>query len=95
MHVSVHGCVHTHTQVSAVLWAPCYTSRPSAHLAKRQGLCSHPAHLWATSDFVPRSEVLGTPLGGTGYVATKPTCGPLLILTPTLKRWAPKTVGVI
>ena len=28
---------------------------------RRQGLCSHPAHLWATSDFVPRSETLGTP----------------------------------
>ena len=25
----------------------------------RQGLCSHPAHLWATSDFAPRSEALG------------------------------------
>ena len=26
-----------------------------------QGLCSHPAHLWATSDFIPRSEALGFP----------------------------------
>ena len=23
--------------------------------------CSHPAHLWATSDFDPRSEALGSP----------------------------------
>ena len=27
----------------------------------RQGLCSHLAHLWATSDFVPRSEAEGIP----------------------------------
>ena len=34
---------------------------------KRQGLCSHPAHLWATSDFVP---LLGTPLDGRGSCHT-------------------------
>ena len=28
---------------------------------RRQGLCSHLAHLWATSDLVPRSEVEGLP----------------------------------
>ena len=27
----------------------------------RYGLCSHPAHLWTTYYFVPRSEALGTP----------------------------------
>ena len=27
---------------------------------RRQGLCSQLAHLWATSDFVPRSEVFVT-----------------------------------
>ena len=27
---------------------------------RRQGLCSHLAHVWATSDFAPRSEALGT-----------------------------------
>ena len=27
----------------------------------RQGLCSHLAHLWATCDFVPRSEAEGIP----------------------------------
>ena len=27
----------------------------------RQGLCSHLAQLWATSDFVPRSEAEGSP----------------------------------
>ena len=26
-----------------------------------QGLCSHVAHLWATSDFAPCSEAVGTP----------------------------------
>ena len=29
--------------------------------------------------------------GGRGYVATRPTCGPLLILSPALKRWGPPT----
>ena len=56
---------------------------------RRQGLCSHLAHLWATSDSAPRSEAVGTPPGGKGYVATLPTCGPLLILPPALKRWGP------
>ena len=28
---------------------------------RRQGLCSHLAHLWATSDFAPRYEAVGTP----------------------------------
>ena len=28
---------------------------------RRQGLRSHPAHLWATSHSVPRSEEVGTP----------------------------------
>ena len=27
----------------------------------RQGLCSHLAHLWATSDASPRSQAVGTP----------------------------------
>ena len=26
-----------------------------------QGLCSHLAHLWALSDFIPRFEALGSP----------------------------------
>ena len=30
-------------------------------LPRRQGLCSQCAHHRATSDFVPRSEALGTP----------------------------------
>ena len=28
---------------------------------RRQGLCSHVAHLWATSDSAPRSEAVGIP----------------------------------
>ena len=52
-----------------------------------QGLCSHTAHLWASSDFVPGFEAVGIPLGGRGYVATLPTCGPSLMLSPALKRW--------
>ena len=30
-------------------------------IPRRQGLCSHPAHLWATFDSAPRSEAVGTP----------------------------------
>ena len=52
------------------------------------GLCSHPAHLWATTNFAPRCEAVGTP-GGSGYEANRPTCGPLLILPPAVKRWGP------
>ena len=52
-----------------------------------QGLCSHPVHLQATSDFVPRFEAFGSPPRGKGYVATRPTCGPLLILLSALKHW--------
>ena len=49
---------------------------------RQQGLCSQAAHLSATAGFVPRSEALGTPPDGRGYVANVPTCGPLLILSP-------------
>ena len=28
---------------------------------RRQGSCSHQAHLWATADFFPRSEAMGIP----------------------------------
>ena len=42
-----------------------------------------------TSDLVPRFEALETPAHGRGYVATRPTCGPLLILSRNLKRWGP------
>ena len=61
----------------------------------RQGLCSHLAHLWATSDSVPWLYSGGEPPGGRGYVATLPTCGPLLILPPALKRWgSPRRQGL-
>ena len=36
---------------------------------RRQGLCSRRAHLWATSDFVPRSKASGIPQAVGGYVA--------------------------
>ena len=41
-----------------------YQSRWSTRfkdLAAWQGLCSHLAHLWATSDFVPCCEAVGIP----------------------------------
>ena len=56
---------------------------------KWQGLCGHQAHLWAPPHFVPCSKSIGDPPDGTGYVATRPTCRPLLILSPTLQRWGP------
>ena len=56
---------------------------------RRQGLYSHLAHLWATSDSAPRSEAVGTPQAAGVYIATLPTCGPLVILPPALKRWGP------
>ena len=54
--------------------------------SRRQGLCSHLAHKWATSDFVPRCEAEGILEAARGYVATLPKSGPLLILSPALKR---------
>ena len=54
---------------------------------RRQGSCSDFAHSWATYDSAPRSESVGTPRGGKGYLATLRTCGPLLILPPALKQW--------
>ena len=62
---------------------------------RQQGLCSHLAHLWATSDFAPRFEAVGTPPGSRGYVATLPTSGPPVILSPALKRWgSPRRQGL-
>ena len=43
----------------------------------RLGLCSHKAHLWATSDSAPRFEPVGMPQGGTGYVPLGPLVGHL------------------
>ena len=55
---------------------------------RRHGSCSQSAHLWATANFVSRSEELGTP-DSTGYVANVRTCRLLLILSPALKPWGP------
>ena len=52
---------------------------------RRQGLCSHLAHKWATSD----------PPGGRGCVATLPIFGPLLILPPVVtRRGSPRRQGL-
>ena len=40
------------------------------------------AHKWA--GWLPHRCRMGDPRG---YVAIRPTCGPLLILSPALKRW--------
>ena len=47
------------------------------------------AHLWATFDSPPHSKAVGTPLGGKGYVATQPSCGPLVIVPSAVRRWGP------
>ena len=62
---------------------------------RRQGLCSHLAHKWASFDFAPPLSSGGAPQGGRGYVATVPTCGPLLILPAPLKwRGSPRRQGL-
>ena len=68
-----------------ILPSPLKLSRPP----RRQGLCSHGAHLWATSDLFPRYAAVGTSLGGKGYVGTLPSFGPPPILLPAVKRWGP------
>ena len=57
---------------------------------RRQGLCSHLAHLWPISDSAPSPEAGGTPQGSRGYVATLPSCGPLLIVPQGLKHRRPR-----
>ena len=56
---------------------------------RRHGLCSRPAHLWATLDSTACFEAVEIPPDGRGYVATRPTCGLPLLLPPTLKQLAP------
>ena len=51
------------------------------------------SHVWATADFVPRSEALvTTPPNGRGDEANLPTCEPVLIMSLALKCWGPQTV---
>ena len=44
-------------------------------IPRKQGLRSNSALFWAPKNFAP--------------FARRPTCGPLLILPPALKRWGP------
>ena len=49
-------------------------------------------HFW----FCPPLRSAGDQPRGTRYVATRPTCGPLVILSPTLNCWgSPKAAGVM
>ena len=41
---------------------------------------------WGSNPFAARGA---DPTGGTGYVAILPTCGPPMILPPSVKRWGP------
>ena len=52
----------------------------------QQGLYGPVAHLSAPSNCAPCSKAAGTPRGCRGYVASRPTCGPLVILCLALKR---------
>ena len=54
------------------------------------GLCSQQTDLWVAADFVPQNVALGTPQDVKGYTSTTPTCGPLLMLSPVVKRWGPQ-----
>ena len=49
-----------------------------------QGLCSRQALLWAISDFVPRSEVLGTPQAA-GVMCLCLFSGSLAVAIPALR----------
>ena len=87
----VHGGVPS---LLAVVSSP--TQRPTrVHGSARSIFRDHPPHyrpklncpLQATLAMqCDRCEVSGPP-GGRDYVATRPTCGPLLILSTALKRW--------
>ena len=53
------GYVATLPTCGPILILPPALKRLGPH--RRQGLCSHLAHLWANSDSAPRSEAVGTP----------------------------------
>ena len=44
----------------------------------QQGLCCHPAHLWANSTPPPRFEALGIPQAAVGPFGFSPPLHPLL-----------------
>ena len=49
--------------------------------------------MWTVCDFVPRSKALGIYLEGKGCGATKPICGPILILSSAQKSRGPPYGG--
>ena len=62
--VRAEGKIRSGTQVGKVACGPLLLQTPALTRWEhpgRQGLCSLLAHLWATSDFAPRSERTGTP----------------------------------
>ena len=75
-------------------FAPC--SRSVGDPPTWWGLCNQSSHLWATSIFVPLSEVLRTLQDSRGHVASPSTCWPLLILVHSFEGLGtPETVGVM
>ena len=59
---------------------------------RRQGLCSHQDHMWAISEFVPRSEAVGTLEGAWVMYPLGPLGSPVLMLAPFLSVGDPKVV---
>ena len=66
-------------------WIHCSNQFTPQWLDTLRWLCSPPAHLRDT----PRSKGVGEPPLSRGYVATRPTCGPLLMPPRALKRREP------
>ena len=63
MYYNMHGWISSYVATRPICGPPLILS-PALKCwgpPGRQGLCSHLAHLWATSNLVPRSEALGTP----------------------------------
>ena len=61
----VHVAQVLHFTAKKISTGLCYKEKNDTILPPKKnytlGLCSQSAHLWATADFVPHCEVLGTP----------------------------------
>ena len=62
---------------------------------RRQGLCSHCAHLWATSDSAPCSEAVGSPQTARVIWPPCPPVGHVRFCPPLRSARDPQTAGVV